>query len=644
MSTIPASEIANVTPSVLAAGGSALDLVGLVLTTTARIPIGTVQSFATQTAVANYFGSSSPEANLATKYFLGFDNSTAKPGSVLFAQYNAAAASAFLRGGNVSTLTLAQIQAINGTLSVTIDSVVKSASISLAAATSLSNAAVIITDALVITGVTTAVVTASQGATFTGTGAGTNLTTSAVTGVIHPGDSVTGTGVPGGTTIVSQTSGTTGGAGVYVTSAATTSAGAALTTTSTTMEVTGLTSGAIAVGNVLSGAGVSADTYVTALGTGTGGVGTYITSVAQQHASTTVTAKVPGVVYDSVSGGFQINSGTTGATSTITFATGAISAALALTSATGAVLSQGAAAAVPGAFMDGIVSATQNWASFLLGFDPDNGSGNAQKLLFAQWTNGKSNRYAFICWDTDASPTTTVPATTSLGALIATSNLSGTILIYTPLVSSNASGAVAAFIAGAIASISFTSLGGRTTLAFRSQTGLVADVTVQTIAANLIANAYNYYGAFATANTNFVFFNNGTCSGPFLWADSYIDQVWLNNSLQLALMTLLTGVGSIPYNNAGFAQIESALADPINAGVNFGAIRAGIQLSASQISAVNNAAGLKIDGTLSQRGWYLQISSASPTVRQARNSPPTTFWYVDGQSIQKINVTSTELT
>lgn len=66
------------------------------------------------------------------------------------------------------------------------------------------------------------------GATFTGTGSGTNLTTSAVTGTIHVGDVISGAGVPGGTTILSQTSGPTGGAGVYVTSAATTSVAASL--------------------------------------------------------------------------------------------------------------------------------------------------------------------------------------------------------------------------------------------------------------------------------------------------------------------------------------------------------------------------------------------------------------------------------
>lgn len=64
---------------------------------------------------------------------------------------------------------------------------------------------------------------------FTATGSGTNLTTSSVSGVIKAGDAIAGTGVPAGTTIVSQTSGTTGGAGVYVTSAATTSSAASLT-------------------------------------------------------------------------------------------------------------------------------------------------------------------------------------------------------------------------------------------------------------------------------------------------------------------------------------------------------------------------------------------------------------------------------
>jgi hypothetical protein len=69
----------------------------------------------------------------------------------------------------------------------------------------------------------------ASAASFTGTGAGTNLTASAVTGFISPGTPISGTGVPTGTIIVSQTSGTNGGAGVYVTNNVTISAGATIT-------------------------------------------------------------------------------------------------------------------------------------------------------------------------------------------------------------------------------------------------------------------------------------------------------------------------------------------------------------------------------------------------------------------------------
>src|SRR5262249_55882842 len=128
-----------------------------VLTTSTRIPLTgtngpTVQSFATAAAVASFFGASSTEARIAggaanqgSGYFGGFDNSAVKPGSVLFAQYNTTAVAAYLRGGNVSALTLAQLQAINGTLSAVFDGYNRSAaSINLSGASSFSSAATLI--------------------------------------------------------------------------------------------------------------------------------------------------------------------------------------------------------------------------------------------------------------------------------------------------------------------------------------------------------------------------------------------------------------------------------------------------------------------------------------------------------------------
>ena len=62
--------------------------------------------------------------------------------------------------------------------------------------------------------------------------------------------------------------------------------------TGTTLTVTGVTSGSLAVGQNIAGTGVSAGTQITALGTGTGGIGTYTVNPSQPApvASTTVTA------------------------------------------------------------------------------------------------------------------------------------------------------------------------------------------------------------------------------------------------------------------------------------------------------------------------------------------------------------------
>lgn len=134
MSSIPASDIVAVTPSVISGGGSALVMNGLLLTNNTQIPIGPVLSFSSAGDISNYFGPSSTEYALASIYFLGFDNSNIKPGSILMAQYPTSAVAAWLRGGSVSSMTLSALQALSGTLSITVNGTAKTSStISLAA-------------------------------------------------------------------------------------------------------------------------------------------------------------------------------------------------------------------------------------------------------------------------------------------------------------------------------------------------------------------------------------------------------------------------------------------------------------------------------------------------------------------------------
>lgn len=147
--TIPASYFVSATPGVLTAGGNALVMNGLFLTENVAMPTGTVLNFASLAAVGAFFGLSSAEYAAAIIYFAGSQNSTLKPGGMLFAAYNVAARSGFLQGGSLAGLSLTQLQAIApGTLTITIAGTPEtSSSINLSAATSFSNAATIITTA-----------------------------------------------------------------------------------------------------------------------------------------------------------------------------------------------------------------------------------------------------------------------------------------------------------------------------------------------------------------------------------------------------------------------------------------------------------------------------------------------------------------
>ena len=346
------------------------------------------------------------------------------------------------------------------------------------------------------------------------------------------------------------------------------------------------------------------------------------------------------VAYDSISGAFVISSGTTGSTSTMTYATsssGNVATTLLLTSATGAVLSQGAAATTPSAFMTALIAINSNWAAFTHVFDPDS-TGNTNKLAFAAWNATQGNRYLYVPWDVDQSPVTTNPATSSLGYLVGASgnNYSGTAPISQTAVTYHG----AAFVLGYAASLNFNSTNGRATAMFRTQSGLAASISSSTAYSNLIANGYSCVGAFGNANATDIILANGQVSGQFLWIDSYLNQIWLNYSLQSAIFTAFTNFPSFPYNPDGYSLIEASCAPVLQQFVKYGGAHANVTLSAAEIAAVNSAAGKTIAPALSQQGWWLGISDPGATARANRQTPICILFYVDGQSVQSLTINS----
>lgn len=570
--SIPASVFASVIPGVLSAGGNPLALNAVYITSDPSIPYNTVQAFASAVDVSDWFGPNAPETVLANVYFAGFTNCTVLPGMLWFAQFNTASIPAYVRGASVAALSLTQLQALSGTIALSVDGVlVTSAAINLSGATSFTNAATLLQAGLQTTG-----------NVFTGTA-------SQAAGVVTIASTVTGS---------------------------------------------------LAVGDILEGSGVEADsnilsfgTYTVVAGTGTVNVGT---SGTVSLGSATVT-KLPTVTYDTLREAFVITSPTTGANSSIGFpAVGALTTGISITQATGAVLSQGAIANTPAGLMAQIIASTQNWATFMTVAEQT----LSVKEAFTAWVQTTNQRYLYVAQDSDATPTTSPNATGSFGNIVNAANDTGVMPVY----DISGSGVIAAFFTAIAAATNFNQKNGRTTAAFRNQEGLAAQVTNNTVYQNLKANGYNAYLAVATANEQFTYAAPGQISGPFKWFDTYIDQIFLNSQFQLALINLLTSVPAVPYAVRGRNLIRNALLDPISAGLNFGSIVAGVQLSSAQSSALNNATGdVSATATIQNTGWYLQILDPGAIVRGGRGTPTINFYYTDGGSVQQISMSSIDV-
>jgi hypothetical protein len=357
------------------------------------------------------------------------------------------------------------------------------------------------------------------------------------------------------------------------------------------------------------------------------------------------------VTYDALRHGFVIHSPTTGPSSTEAFVSGTLAAGLKLTQATGAVISAGAAIQTPVGAVAALVAATQNWCTLSTVWEPS----DDDKVALATAVSAQGENYAYVGWDTTATPTD--PA--SFAAR--TSTLDGRVAIwgldtgdlypvsnngvtqFLPMPANAGAVAKAVFFMGATASINFQETNGRLDYAFQSQAGLIPDVYDRTLAGQLETVGYNYYGFFASGATQAQNFQRGQISGQWKWADAYVDQIQMSSDFQIALLQFRQKVKALPYAQRGYNGMRAALMDPIKKHVNFGSIVAGVNISAAQRQEVNTEAGFNIADTLQAQGWYLFIGDAAPDVRGERGSPPSKFWYTDGGSIQRINLAAIDV-
>ena len=342
------------------------------------------------------------------------------------------------------------------------------------------------------------------------------------------------------------------------------------------------------------------------------------------------TALTAAVTFDTQLQSFVIASGTTGATSSISFATGAAAEALALTELTGAQLDNVTTVDTATKAMKRLTNYTLNLSTIVVETSTALND-NIQKEI-ATWVSLQNHRYWLVKYGEE--PTALIANnTTSFAGWVAENNVADVTCVYGTFKH-------AALCAGYAASLNFSELNGRTTMDFRSTSTLAPSVTDVDDANALESNGYAYYGAFATANDRFIFLRNSIVSGEFKWVDAYLNQIYFNSQLQLAQITGLIANKSIPYNDVGKSKVRASAQDPINEMLNFGGIQTGVALSEQQKSIINNEAGVDAATIIFNQGYYLMIRDATAQVRAARGSFPIKLWYTDGGSVHSINIAS----
>lgn len=334
------------------------------------------------------------------------------------------------------------------------------------------------------------------------------------------------------------------------------------------------------------------------------------------------------VNYASNLNAFTITTGLSGESVSIANCLGDVAQAFYLTAAQGATYSEGAAPATYTETMNAAALCGQNWFSFTTMTKTT----TAEAIELAQWSNGRYNegtQFLYVMWDDSTAMLSTLTQGDTAAGQLMELNVNGTAGIYNDV-------RYAAFLMGSIASIAWDRANSTLTLAFKSQSGLGANVQDESAAQALENIRMNFVGNYASRNDNFILLQHGAMFGQWSWIDSYANSTWLSNELQVQILAGLQAAKRVPYNSVGYALIRSWCTSVLERALTNGVISVNVNLSQAQKTQLQQEAGLDISNELYANGYYLQISDADATVRQARESPNISLWYTDAGAVHRI--------
>lgn len=363
------------------------------------------------------------------------------------------------------------------------------------------------------------------------------------------------------------------------------------------------------------------------------------------------------VTYSSLTRAFTITLGVTGPEMMVDYAQGGLADVLGLSQARGAILSRGALGRTYYETLDAAFAKTGNFATYTT---CEEVTDLEEAKSLASWASDQynaANQFLYLFYTTDSSlnPDSTATANSTIGlAKVGSATVVNALAgrtIAEHFISAAYEGVAgiyggveyAAFYMGVAASIDWNSTAATVTFAFKSQAGLEANVNDAAMARTLDELKLSYIGNYATRNDNFVFSMHGKMYGAYGYIDLYVNSIWLNDALQVALMGFMKNTGRVPYNSTGMALLNAACLPTIQRGIQNGVIETGVAIDDATKSLLAREAGDDISTDLTNNGYKLIINAPDAATRQNRESPEMKLWYTYGGAVHKLSMTATAM-
>lgn len=345
--------------------------------------------------------------------------------------------------------------------------------------------------------------------------------------------------------------------------------------------------------------------------------------------------------FSSITNSFTISNGVVDTTVQTITDSGSVAVAMKITTAnSGSVtLSQGTPAMTPVEVMDNIIQQTTNFISFTNNFAIDADPTFAVIKEFATWVGQQNNKFIFMSWSLDADLGVLPQVNTTVAYNLAnngygTISPTGQITFNVPISLSYSNIDYVCGQIGTGASIRYENLNSVISFANKTYAGITPLATTQTQYDALSLNGCNFYGKFATRGNQYIWSENGSVGGVFLWLDNIYNQAWLEDAVQVAEANLLSSIGKLSFND--LSLLQSVIISTMAQGINNGVIQKGSIFDAQQTARLIAEAGLDITSALTNNGYYVQIPTPTPAMRANRTLVPVNIWYSNGSAVLKI--------